>query len=196
MKSTFVIMLLLLAIANTLTEAQKQPSVDTILNNNIILNNYIKCILGTGKCNREGEQLKSECAWFNVIRRPFRYALIYWIRLIFCCCLLQRWYLMLFRPVAQNVHQLKKPMQGKSSIPYAWKSQSNGNKSSINTIQTDNSTILALNKCIWFCILSKQNKKHSVIRVFHLTSNISILVKKSLKFRNLKQNNKKSVEKT
>lgn len=59
-------MILLLAIANTLTVAQNQPNVDTILNNNIILNSYIRCILGTGKCNREGEQLKGKCI-FNVI---------------------------------------------------------------------------------------------------------------------------------
>lgn len=63
MKSTFVFALMvLLAVASTFTEAQKQPNIEAILNNNFVLNSYIKCVLDQGPCNKMGQDLKGEFA--------------------------------------------------------------------------------------------------------------------------------------
>lgn len=61
MKSAFLCGLFaLLAVATSVTVAQKEPNIDAILNNQYVLNGYIKCVLEQGKCNKMGEDLKSE----------------------------------------------------------------------------------------------------------------------------------------
>lgn len=65
MKSTFV-MVLLLGIVSSVVMAQTYPknydqvNIETVLNNDRVLTNYIKCLLEKGACTREGRELKSK----------------------------------------------------------------------------------------------------------------------------------------
>lgn len=65
-KSTFA-MVLLLGIVCTVVMAQKYPvkfdqvNIETVLSNDRVLSNYIKCLLDKGACTREGRELKSKC---------------------------------------------------------------------------------------------------------------------------------------
>lgn len=69
MKSTFA-MVLLLGIICTVVMAQKYPvkfdqvNIETVLSNDRVLSNYIKCLLDKGACTREGRELKSKCPVF------------------------------------------------------------------------------------------------------------------------------------
>lgn len=38
-----------------------QVNIDTVLSNDRVLTNYIKCLLEKGACTREGRELKSKC---------------------------------------------------------------------------------------------------------------------------------------
>lgn len=64
MKST-VAMVLLLGIV-CVVMAQKYPNkfdnvnIDSVLNNDRVLSNYIKCLLEKGACTHEGRELKSK----------------------------------------------------------------------------------------------------------------------------------------
>lgn len=63
MKSTFVMVLLLGIVCMVM--AQKYPvkfdnvNIETVLSNDRVLTNYIKCLLDKGACTREGRELKS-----------------------------------------------------------------------------------------------------------------------------------------
>lgn len=65
MKSSFI-MVLLLGILSTLVLAQHYPNkfdqvnIETVLSNDRVLTNYIKCLLDKGACTREGRELKSK----------------------------------------------------------------------------------------------------------------------------------------
>lgn len=65
MKSTFV-MVLLLGVVSTVVLAQNYPNkfdqvnIETVLQNDRVLTNYIKCLLDKGACTREGRDLKSK----------------------------------------------------------------------------------------------------------------------------------------
>lgn len=82
MKSTFA-MVLLLGIICTVVMAQKYPvkfdqvNIETVLSNDRVLSNYIKCLLDKGACTREGRELKSKCPVFLVWSEPFSFR--------FCC---------------------------------------------------------------------------------------------------------------
>lgn len=74
MKSTFA-MVLLLGIICTVVMAQKYPvkfdqvNIETVLSNDRVLSNYIKCLLDKGACTREGRELKSKCpVFFSLVR--------------------------------------------------------------------------------------------------------------------------------
>lgn len=58
-------LIFLLAVANTFTVAQQEPNVGAILNNQYVLNGYIKCVLDQGPCNKMGKDLKSELQSFR-----------------------------------------------------------------------------------------------------------------------------------
>lgn len=68
MKGTFVTVLLIGIVS--LAVAQKYPStldnvnIDTVLGNDRVVTNYIKCLLNTGACTREGKDLKRKCQSF------------------------------------------------------------------------------------------------------------------------------------
>lgn len=72
MKLTFK-MVLLLGIISTVALAQHFPNkfdqvnIETVLSNDRVLTNYIKCLLDKGACTREGRELKSKCtcSWLN-----------------------------------------------------------------------------------------------------------------------------------
>lgn len=64
MKSTFVMVLLLGILC--IVMAEKYPvkydnvNIETVLSNDRVLSNYIKCLLDKGACTREGRELKSK----------------------------------------------------------------------------------------------------------------------------------------
>lgn len=64
MKSTAVMVLLLGIICMVI--AEKYPAkfdnvnIETVLSNDRVLTNYIKCLLDRGACTREGRELKSK----------------------------------------------------------------------------------------------------------------------------------------
>lgn len=65
MKSFTLSVLLLAVVACTLAEDKYTNKydnfdVDSVLNNDRILSNYIKCLLGEGPCTNEGRELKSK----------------------------------------------------------------------------------------------------------------------------------------
>lgn len=64
MKSTFVVVFLLGVLCDTISAQNSvlndEKKINAALNNNIILNNYLKCLLETGECTRDGRQLKSK----------------------------------------------------------------------------------------------------------------------------------------
>lgn len=66
MKSTLVAVLLL-GVLSTVVLAQNYPNkfdnvnIETVLSNDRVLSNYIKCLLDKGACTREGRDLKSKC---------------------------------------------------------------------------------------------------------------------------------------
>lgn len=74
MKST-VVMVLLLGLLCLVMAENKYPvkydnvNIETVLSNERVLSNYIKCLLDKGACTREGRELKSECALMNIIRK-------------------------------------------------------------------------------------------------------------------------------
>lgn len=53
-------LIVVLATANKFTVAQQEPNVGAILNNQYVLNGYIKCVLDQGPCNKMGKDLKGE----------------------------------------------------------------------------------------------------------------------------------------
>lgn len=69
MKSTFAVVLLL-GIVSTVALAQTYPknldhvNIETVLSNDRVLTNYIKCLLDKGACTREGRDLKSKYLLF------------------------------------------------------------------------------------------------------------------------------------
>lgn len=61
MKSTIIFGVTAFVVFITaLAAAQKEQNIGTILNNQYVLNGYIKCVLDQGKCNKMGEDLKRE----------------------------------------------------------------------------------------------------------------------------------------
>lgn len=68
MTSTTFAMVLLLGVVCTAVLAQNYPNkfdnvnIETVLSNDRVLTNYIKCLLDKGACTREGRDLKSKCA--------------------------------------------------------------------------------------------------------------------------------------
>lgn len=59
MKSSLVL-LELLSVAAVLARQESVFSVDSVLNNPRVLNAYLKCVLGTGPCTKEGREMKRE----------------------------------------------------------------------------------------------------------------------------------------
>lgn len=59
-------MVLMLSILSTLALAQhfpnkfEQVNIETVLSNDRVLTNYIRCLLDKGACTREGRELKSK----------------------------------------------------------------------------------------------------------------------------------------
>lgn len=67
MKSTFCCLALLVVYLSVIVTAQKSYTnkfdgvdVDSVLSNERILTNYIKCLMGNGPCTPEGRELKSK----------------------------------------------------------------------------------------------------------------------------------------
>lgn len=65
-------MVLLLSILSTLALAQHFPNkfdqvnIETVLSNDRVLTNYIRCLLDKGACTREGRELKSKYLLANI----------------------------------------------------------------------------------------------------------------------------------
>lgn len=64
MRSIFVIIFIAICVVvaaeEKLSSKYDDIDVDKILQNNRVLTNYIKCILGEGSCTAEGRELKSK----------------------------------------------------------------------------------------------------------------------------------------
>lgn len=48
------------ATAQPIANKQREISIDTLLNNNIVLTKYINCLLDVGPCTNDGRELKSK----------------------------------------------------------------------------------------------------------------------------------------
>lgn len=65
MKSTFAMVLLLAIVCMVMADTKYPPkydnvNIDSVLSNDRVLTNYIKCLLEKGACTREGRELKSK----------------------------------------------------------------------------------------------------------------------------------------
>lgn len=82
-------MVLLFGIVSTLVLAQHYPNkfdqinIETVLSNDRVLTNYIKCLLDKGACTREGRELKS--IYIPALFVLLQGALIDTLELIFAC---------------------------------------------------------------------------------------------------------------
>lgn len=57
------------AVAQDYTKKYENVNIETILSNDRVITNYIKCLLDQGACTREGRELKSKFIsdWINLL---------------------------------------------------------------------------------------------------------------------------------